>query len=583
RDTGVGLTQEQQNRLFQAFSQADTSTTRKYGGTGLGLSISKRLVEMMGGEIGVISEAGKGSTFYFTGTYPLSEKKKKERHILPSILRSLNVLVVDDNESARDVLSHYLLDFSFQVSAVESGERALEELYKADSNYDLVLLDWKMPGMNGIETARMIRQHNTVVPIKIVMVTAYSSDEIIDEVNSLKIDGVLLKPVGQSVLFDTIVEVFGGQETALSGAPQDGDEYPEGFDDIRGARILLVEDNEINQQVAKELLEYEGFRVDIAENGELGAKMALTGEYSIVLMDLQMPVLDGYEATQRIRETIEPEGLRIVAMTADAMTGIRDKVLESGMDDYVTKPIEPLELFSTLVKWIDPEGVEKRDEVDKKTAISVEDEEDGAMLALENIPGLNLDQGLKRVGGNRKVYKKIILSFAEKNRNFSQELQALLDSDELLEAERLAHTLKGVAGNIGADSVFSTVTELDAELKKDKYSAELVHRLLRKTVEELNRLFSSLETFISIQLQDSKRNISVNSLDKKELESGLSDLLLALEDYDAKAKDLIEKLYPAFKSAELNKEFDIIQTKINDYDFDEAVDVLSEIKEKLSL
>jgi len=581
RDTGVGLTMEQQSRLFKAFSQADTSTTRKYGGTGLGLSISKRLVEMMDGEIGVSSESGKGSTFFFTGSYPLSDKKKKSENIFPEIFHSLKVLVVDDQETAREVIKNYLEEFSFQVTTVESGELALKALKNSDANYDLILLDWKMPGMNGIETVRLIRQLETEVPLKIIMVTAYSSDEIMEKVKDFDLDGILLKPVGQSVLFDTIMEVFGEHAPGEDEGRGEGNEIPQGFDSIRGARILLVEDNEINQQVAKELLEYEGFRVDIAGNGKIGADMALADNYSIVLMDLQMPVLDGFEATRRIREGLAAEKLRIVAMTADAMTGIREKVLANGMDDYITKPIEPAQLFSTLVKWINPEEVDSSRSFKKPEHNQAEDGEDAVFHALEGVGGLNLEQGLRRVGNNRKVYKKILLSFVEKNQDFDKELQDALDRGERIEAERIVHTLKGVSGNIGADTVFQVVAELDVELKKDDYSETLVQQLLDTAVTELGRLFSSLELFVSLQLQAVREESENSSLSREELESGLSDLLSAFDDYDAKAKDYIDKLLPAFRSAGLNEEFTTIQTLVNDYNFDEAAELLSGFQEKL--
>jgi len=458
RDTGVGLTPEQQERLFQAFSQADSSTTRKYGGTGLGLSISKRLVEMMGGEIAVISDFGKGSTFYFTGRYPISDRKKKSGQ--PGDQQSLNAPEVDEKEIT-------------------------------------------------------------------------------------------------------------------------GDERPEGFDDIRGARILLVEDNEINQQVVKELLEYEGFRVDLAENGEIGAEKALTEDYSLVLMDLQMPVLDGFESTRRIREQRSSDDLKIVAMTADAMFGIREEVIRNGMDDYLTKPIDASKLFSTLVKWIDPESIGSPGVSGANRAGQVEKEVDSAVPALENIPGLNIEQGLIRVGGNTGVYRKILLSFSENYRNFCLELEKALHDGNRIEAERMAHTMKGVAGNIGADPVFAIVSELDGELKKEQYSEAELRRLIRISGEELDRLFSSLDSFFEKPFSDSEQRLPGDSLSQDEFESGLQNLLAALEDYDAKARELIGGLSPVFLSSGLISEFENIRKSIDSYDFGAAFELLSGIRDKL--
>ena len=360
KDTGVGLSEEQIGKLFQSFSQADGSTSRKYGGTGLGLSICKRLVEMMGGEIWVESEPGKGSTFIFTALFGI-QKKKQKRLLEPSLdLKGMNVLVVDDNAASREILKVALESFTFRVTTVASGKEALTELKrnandKESQAYKLVLMDWKMPGMNGIEATKMIKSDPDIShPPTVIMVTAYGREEIRKQAESAEIGIFLVKPVTNSHLFDAITEAFGKRGGRKSRSLKYGVEKISEIGNIRGAKVLLAEDNEINQQVATELLEKAGLIVTIANNGKEAIKAVEGSEFDLVLMDVQMPEMDGLEATECIRKDPRFSNLPIVAMTAQAMTGDREKCIAAGMDDYVTKPIDINELFSALVKWIKP-------------------------------------------------------------------------------------------------------------------------------------------------------------------------------------------------------------------------------------
>jgi len=356
-DTGIGLTRVQIDNLFEVFTQADTSITRKYGGTGLGLTICKSLVEMMGGEIRVEGEPGRGSTFIFTAVFERSEKKEKKVLEPSPDLRGMRVLVVDDNATSREILAGMLESFSFEVSLAASGEEGLTELENASKAHphQLVLMDWKMPGMNGIEASRRIKNHPGLAKIpKIIMVTAYVREEIMRQADQVGLEGFLVKPVSPSVLFDTCMQTFSREapESVTPTAPEDRTD--QGLQDIRGARILVVEDNKFNQQVAQELLEGIGLMVTIANNGDEAVRAVKEKDFEAVLMDVQMPVMDGYQATSEIRKDERLKGLPIIAMTAHAMTGDREKCLKAGMNDYVAKPIDSEELFSTLVKWIKP-------------------------------------------------------------------------------------------------------------------------------------------------------------------------------------------------------------------------------------
>ena len=305
RDTGIGMTAEQQAKLFQAFSQADTSTTRKYGGTGLGLTISKRLVNMMGGEIWIESESGKGTTFHFTADFGLGKETVKRRFVPAPDLRGLRVLVVDDNATSREILQDILESFSFEVLLAASGQDALEEIERADkvSPFELVIMDWKMPGMDGIEASRRIKNHRKLSKIPaIVLVTAYGREEVMRQADDIGLDGFLLKPVNSSVLFDAIMQALGKEVQDVSRAGRKKEPSTEALNTISGARVLLVEDNEINQQVAQEILQGAGLIVTVANNGQEGFEAATQNPYDAILMDIQMPVMDGYAATREIRK-----------------------------------------------------------------------------------------------------------------------------------------------------------------------------------------------------------------------------------------------------------------------------------------
>ncbi|MCP4021274.1 MAG: transporter substrate-binding domain-containing protein, partial [Desulfobacteraceae bacterium] len=411
-DTGIGMSKKQQAKLFRSFSQADSSTTRKYGGTGLGLTICKRLVEMMNGEIRVESNPDEGSIFSFSIALPTARDPNGEKMRFPRDLRGIRVMVVDDNEASRNILTDTLTSFSFQVSQADSGNNAIIKMEHStdDPPYHLILMDWKMPGMDGLETARLIRANPKLKNIPaILMITAYGSEELKQKCENINLEGFLNKPVSRSTLFDSIMETLGqkiGDKSRLLKSPPD---KIKGMDRIRGARILLVEDNEINQQVATELIESEGFLVVIAENGKKAIEILEKEDkknrtFDAILMDIQMPVMDGYAATREIRTMNDSiSKIPIITMTAHAMRGEKDKCLEIGMNDFVSKPINPPTLFSKLVKWIEPKTRQIPVQKTEKKAINQEDK-----LILN---GIDTNAGIAKVGGNTTIYQKILIKF----------------------------------------------------------------------------------------------------------------------------------------------------------------------------
>jgi len=478
-DSGIGMTAEQTAKLFQSFSQADTSTTRKYGGTGLGLAICKKLTEMMHGSITVESKPGEGSTFTFTAEFGRGQARDRVRHRAPSDLRSMRVLVVDDNATSREILQEMLQSFSFEVSLATSGEESLNELDKAynERPFELIVMDWKMPGMDGIETARSIRgQSRFADNPAIILVTAYGREEIMQQADDIGLEGFLLKPVSPSVLFDTIMQAFGKEGPAKPRDKMALQENTDGVHLLKDARVLLVEDNEINQQVAREILEGAGLKVALANNG-LEAIAKLEGNvFDAVLMDIQMPVMDGYTATQKIRSQEHFTDLPIIAMTAHAMAGDHEKSLSAGMNDHVTKPIDPDKLFGTLSRWIRPRVEKAQDQppeaATQKPHISVDskfidntDTPSEEVILPDSLPGFNLSEGLNRLQGNRQLYRKLLIKFATDYAETVKDFQTALKAEDLERAHRLIHSIKGVAGNLAAAELQRAATALEKLVK----------------------------------------------------------------------------------------------------------------------
>ncbi len=353
-DTGIGMNAQQISRLFQPFSQADTTVTRKFGGTGLGLVISKQLVELMGGHIGVKSELGQGSDFEFTATFGLGREARKL--VQPALnVRDLRILVVDDSANAREIFKHLLESMGNHPTLVASAQEGLRTLANTPVNmsYDVVLMDWKLPDMDGFEAAQHIRQMRELTQPRILMVTAYGDDRTQQRATQEKLDGYLSKPVSASSLLDALTHLFGQATTTItpSESTEDEEREAQALAQIHGMRVLLVEDNDINQIVATELLsEVAGIDVVIAENGKEALTKVRNETFDVVLMDCQMPEMSGYEASRLIRDTISKD-LPIIAMTANAMTTDKEKCLQAGMDDYISKPFIPAELFALLAKW----------------------------------------------------------------------------------------------------------------------------------------------------------------------------------------------------------------------------------------
>jgi len=465
RDTGLGITKEECARLFQPFVQADNSTTRRFGGSGLGLAISKQLVELMGGTISLQSTPGIGSTFTFTVTVGLPEQTGQLVRMVPMDLRGMRVLVVDDNPIARIILRASLEAMSFAGATVSSGPEAIEKLAAARPPFELVLLDWRMPGMDGLETARRIKTHPALSRVpRMVLLTAYDCEEVVSRAADLDLDGFLPKPVSDSVLLDAIVNAFGRDAAsaprAQTAASPDG--HP--CTALAGARVLLVEDNKVNQMVGQALLQGLGLTVEIAENGQQAVTMieANRDHFDAVLMDLQMPVMDGYAATRALRERPGTAGLPIVVVTANALPSERERCLQAGMNDYVTKPIDPDLLRVVLERWVQPRRAPASLLVEP-VAIA----ENPVAIALpEILPGVDTGVALRRLMGNRVLLVRLLCEFASEHAKDPEHIRASLARGDLGAARAAVHRLKGVAGNLAAQQVFASAAVLESVLRE---------------------------------------------------------------------------------------------------------------------
>ena len=569
KDTGIGLTAEQRGNMFKEFSQADSTTTRKYGGTGLGLAISKRLAELMGGTTWVESSYGKGSTFFFTAVYGMQEKKKRIEFLGTDELQGLKVLCCDDNDTARLIITDAIESFGFNVKTVGSAKAALEELEK--NRYDLFLVDWLMPEMNGLDLIKFLKKENLYPDLKIIMITAFGKEEVARETGKLGIDGFIPKPYTYSSLFNLIMSAFGLEGKIKRNGSAKGEKHKVALEAVRGARILLTEDNEINQQVAAELLESAGFVIDIANNGKESVQKvfdsAKSGNYNLVLMDLQMPVMDGYIATKEIRKNKEFNNLPIIAMTADAMSGTKDKCLEAGMNDFVTKPIDPDEVFGALVKWIKPETVIKSN-IHKEQYEHPKEKRSDTQVKIPVIAGIDTEIGLTRVSRNTVLYRKLLEKFFRSNQNFKEQLKEAIDKNDCEYSERIVHTLKSVAGNLGIMKLHLAAKELEAVIKKG------INKVKTADINGVEVLLNNVLEEINNKLELTKKNDEVVKVKREDVLDKLAELKTKLENYDSDASKFLEEIC-AIQGFE--KECSEIFELVSNYEFDEALKLLNKI------
>jgi two-component system sensor histidine kinase/response regulator len=577
RDTGIGMTPEQCSKMFQSFSQADASTTRKYGGTGLGLAISKNLVERMGGKIWVESVAGVGSTFHFHARFGVQANPQARRMFKAEELLGVRVLVVDDNASAREILSTMARTFGLEVDVAHDGAQALRLILDADKKalpYDLVLMDWKMPVMDGIDAVHHLHSDQLSRVPTVIMVTAYGREDALANANErgVALQTVLTKPVTPSTLLEAIGEVLGKGIDVTTRKEVRADDYADAVHKLKGARILLVEDNDMNQELAVELLESEGMTVVLARHGQEALDI-LAGDprFDGVLMDCQMPVMDGYTATRHIRQNPAFKDLPIIAMTANAMAGDKEKVLEADMQDHIAKPLDVSAMFATMARWIHQAvRTEINTSATHRIAVSAANKRAVGLFDHISLSGIDTRFGLATALNKEALYLRLLLKFRDGQSGFADQFAKARAGSDTKAAQRLAHTLRGTAATVGAKGVQKAAEQLEMACTQASNDAQ-IDALLGQVLAELQPVLDALRTLADNNTNDAP--LPPTSVDAATLAPLRAQLLELLELGDSGAIDLCDEHENLLRSA-YPAQWKKIADNIRGFDFETALTLL---------
>jgi two-component system sensor histidine kinase/response regulator len=561
QDSGIGMSAAEVSRLFQAFQQADGSTTRKFGGTGLGLVIAQRLVSLMGGEIRVESAPDCGSTFHFSFWAGVSPRTDTSRHLLPCSLRGLKVMVVDDNASAREILSEQLLALDFSVHNCASGQEALDYLRQLapGDTVGMVFLDWMMPGMDGIEIAREMLAINPSVCI--VMVTACGREDVRAQAEIIGIQAFLVKPVSQSSLLDVILHLSGLVPEGRVAMLDHADTLPR----LDGLHVLLVEDNLINQQIALELLEGAGAGVVLAENGQQALdRLQVSGPsyFDLVLMDVQMPLMDGLEASRRLKQNPDLASLPVIAMTADAMSRERNDCMQAGMVDLILKPIDPAVMFATILRWWHKPGTATAMAAAQRLPLTATPVT--AVPVIPDVVGLDQASGLRQVAGNPVLYLHLLHQFVDEEADAPARIAAALQQGDRALAVRIAHSLNGIVGSIGLARLQGLCSRLQHALQTGEDSQILLETLTQQLAGLVLPLGAALQQ--SDPLPESAPGEAFSTVLQP-----LARLLVA-GDCDALAYFLEKN--SEIRSAVKNEHFNRLERAVRQFDFVLALQIL---------
>ncbi|MCW9035034.1 MAG: PAS domain S-box protein [Rhodospirillales bacterium] len=581
-DTGIGLTPDQVDRLFESFTQADASTTRKYGGTGLGLTISKNLARLMGGEIGVKSSHGKGSLFFFTAKFKFNEVEDRAA-LVPANIANGSVLLVDDNAASLKVLSKMFGNLKLAVTTAKSGEEALK-LNKdrvPDQAFDLIVTDLDMPNIDGVTLLKELQKQNKDDKHSryALMVSGEKKAEAEEKIHGIRLNGLLLKPLEPTSLSDALIAIADDQYLITDtfhevSNPQDL------VKTIAGAQVLLVEDNEVNQLVASGILEDAGFVVEVANNGQEAVDQIMQAggvdKFDAVLMDLQMPVMDGFEATAKIRGKYNPEQMPIIAMTAHALDEEKQKCIEAGMNDHVAKPVDPAVLFTALVRWIKKKthGV-KPQQVEQEVMPTPNPSEKSTNGDWpDTLPGLDVKGALDRLNGNRAAYGKILNLFKKDKATVVKNLVKLVAVGNMTEAKALSHSLKGVAGNVAATDLYNVAKSLDDAIKEER-------------TEELNDLLKATSDAFKVVVGSIDQLLSWGQADDGQDNDGLGELLLELHRFlkrnNLMAKKKFAELKEMIDQQAFEQELQTMDQKIARLDLKGAAIDLAKIAKTLKI
>ncbi|HWU69703.1 MAG TPA: response regulator, partial [Stenotrophobium sp.] len=587
RDSGIGMTSEQAAGLFRSFSQADSSTTRKYGGSGLGLAISRKLVGMMGGEMWVESVPGQGSTFHFHARLGVQVTPSVRQELYADDLNGLRVLVVDDNPVAREILVTIATEFGVDVDTASGGGQALVMIAEAAAAagghpYDVVLMDWKMPTMDGVEAIRRLQEYTAMTAFPaVIMVTAHGRDEALAVAaeSGVRVNAVLTKPVTFSSLFDAVVEALGKGRVVDSRVHRKAERDNEALRRLHGARVLLVEDNDVNQELAEEILTQAGLQVVVAGHGQEALDiLARDSRFDGVLMDCQMPVMDGYEAARAIRTQPELAGLPIIAMTANAMIGDREKVIDAGMIDHIAKPLHVAEMLATLAKWIRPAA--SSSDAARASAMSAEGGLSSTVTGLAAsllppLPGIDAKVGLAAAMGNLPLYTRLLTMFRDGQGDFEARFLQASEQGDAAAQQRAAHTLKGLAGTLGARALETSAAALELACI-DGAGRDRIVDLLRRTSVELDTVLAGLAVLTT--REQAAFNVPA-SMDPEHLQTLIQRLRVLLADGDTEATEVIGEVLQLTGGASRSPGLQKVAHAIAAFDFDAALAALDALSE----
>ncbi len=575
-DTGIGMNENSRQNLFKPFTQADTSTTRKFGGTGLGLAICKSLIQQMDGGIDVVSVQGKGSRFIFDITLGYENPRSIIDKIKPSFeFENRQFLVVESNNRVNQAICDSLRLFSKRILSLQDLSQVDHDLSRNDLVFDAIFIDpmaFSEVSVSRLRTLPSVKNAKIVYLFSIFDAHHRSAIDLLSE-GSFQ----LIKPVSPSAIFDVLMDIYSKKERKRLVNDVKNlvrKSLAAHKEKLRGARILLVEDNEINQEIACGILSQAGIVVDIASNGKKGVEMINANQYDSVLMDIQMPLMDGYQATRIIRSKHSKKSLPIIAMTANAMSGDKDKCLEAGMNDYVSKPIKIDRFFEVLSRWTKPVVAVKKEvptSIELKSPPNVE-----VSLPLESLPNfqnIDIQSGLELMQGDLKSYRKLLVKFYQSNRHLQSELDQLYSTRNYEKISLLAHALKGVAGNLGIIKLSNATSNLENVCRENKPSSE-VRKNLEQVFQQLTMTLSELQTLAN-EAPDSQDGQHCYTLD---IDKSLKELKQQIQEQDTQALELAEEILHCFaEDSNQHKIIKQVATELNNFDFAKASKLIKEI------
>ena len=566
-DSGVGIKKEQASKLFTPFAQADNSTTRKYGGTGLGLAICERLVSIMAGKIWLEPNEKGGSTFNFIIDFVVPEVSEEIAVFeLPEELLNKKILIIDDSHYSSLFINEILQDLGLRIIFFQSGSEAYEALLK-EPDIELAIINWENKGLSGIETASKIHGNSQFKKLPIIMMANITREEISNQLNQNNIDIILTKPINRFHLLEAILESFNKELSVAKKHPEKDLPVAQLEKRVnRDAHVLLVEDNIINQQVATEVLKSARIKVSIANNGQEAIEQVKENKFDAVLMDIQMPVLDGYQATQKIREIPQFKSLPIIAMTAYAMKGDREHCLEAGMNDYITKPIELDVFFNILSRWLPNQKINRLLETPEKSNDTNKLEKKTEVDALQNkIPAIDIKIALSRVGGNVSLLKKLLREFHKDYCHIGEKILSGIQQQQYSTSKKQLHALKGLTGNLAALEVNSLITQLEESIAN--HSEEIIEEKLKAFLLSYDQLMNSLSFLKSSQEPQPLVTQENDYLSQVRFLQMLYELVV---DNDLEAEEYFQLFKEQFPGVEFEELISNIGKHISDFNFDLA-------------